>query len=326
MRRTSARRNGSTPSASSANWRSPPATTRDMEPWEDSIALADAGGLLHSPWAWFTRAVALLIVGDREKCARGGRNMRRRRRRTRRTLLRRSGGGHGGWCPGRRRRARSERASRRRDMRRAQLITDPGMREHVLTSAALPYLNYRAEPDFDAAMSILAGHEDAVTVLRPVGIVWRDYASGLAHLGLGHTTTAIHHLTRAVRLADRIGFSVGMDQFVVALAIAHGQAGGLALCGTLAGYARQHCAADDGADPHLVRPPPRRTGRPAGRRRVETGHRRRRATRPQKLHPPHRTRRAGPPRQHRPGVNLSRSSGIGGCRGHRDQRCASLRG
>jgi hypothetical protein len=116
------------------------------------------------------------------------------------------------------------------------------MREHIRTSAALPSLSYRAEPDFDAAMSILAGHADAVTVLRPVGVVWRDYASGLAHLGLGHTTTAMHHLRRAVRLSDRIGFTVGTDQFVVALAIAHGQAGGLALCGTLAGYARQHCA------------------------------------------------------------------------------------
>ncbi len=210
----------------------------DVEPGS-SIAMADDAGLLHSPWAWSARVVAL-NSGDDPPAARAAAETMLAvadERGNRQAALQALGQLA---CAVAALGELAESAELAAEtLRRGRLNSSPKAIRGAVTAAAGSYLTNRIEPDFEAGMQVLEADPLDPGSFHPAERGWLERMWGLAHLGLGHADLAVQYLTASLRAFDR-GMPGTVQDAALALTVALYEAGEPALAARLDGYARAH--------------------------------------------------------------------------------------
>jgi predicted ATPase len=206
---------------------------------QNSLALAESSGLDPSPWAWLARATVAATVltaaggpdglGPSE-LAQAAAEVRHDQPAASSALNFRM---MFMWTADR---DQDSGAAVMRDaLDLAESTGNPFLIKEAAFFAAGGPLVYSAEADFAAALDILARHDDGIRVGAGTEI-WLDTHWGNALLGL-RQPGAVEHLVRAVRLADRLGWLIPLEQALRLLAIAYAEAGHASQAATLVGYA-----------------------------------------------------------------------------------------
>jgi predicted ATPase/class 3 adenylate cyclase len=206
-----------------------------------SITLADASGLMHSPWAWEAR-FSSLNAGDDPPGARAAAETalavaedRHNHFATMAALMALACGvatlGE---------LAESERLGTEL-LRQACQTQNPTALAWAVVGAAGSYITARVDPDFSGGMRILEANAVEPDPSQPTLAVWLLRIWGLAHLGLGRADLAVPLLTRSLRLADQRYPGV-LKSAALALAVALGEAGHPTLAVQLGGYSGGHFA------------------------------------------------------------------------------------
>jgi predicted ATPase/class 3 adenylate cyclase len=204
-----------------------------------SVALADAAGMLHSPYAWLARALTLHFVDPPGAKLAAERMLAVARERGDRYANMQALGVLAVALAVLGDLDRSAQFAEE-CLESARLLSTPYGLASAVAAATGSYLSARVDPDFEGAMRILqdnpvdldsVGGTQATAVLRS----W-----GLANLGLGHADLALGHLIRSYRVADRIGYEGNLGNVVLAVAVALVEAGQMTLAWQLIGYALAH--------------------------------------------------------------------------------------
>ncbi len=206
-----------------------------------SITLADASGLLHSPWAWEARFSAL-NAGDDPPGARAAAEtvlaIAEERHDHFATMTALATLACGVATVGEL--AESERLVTEL-LRQAHETQNPTALAWAVIGAAGSYITARLEPDFASGMLVLEANPVDADSSGPTMAVWLHRIWGLAHLGLGHADLAVQHLARSMRVADE-RYPALLKSAALALAVALGNAGYPTLAVQLGGYSEGHFA------------------------------------------------------------------------------------
>lgn len=126
-------------------------------------------------------------------------------------------------------------------LRRAEESGQPVLLSSATISMSAVYLTARSDPDFHASSEIFA-RQGVTQETGDLNDAWREVMVGMTSLGLGRPD-AVTHLTRAVRLADRIDSGHTLELALRLLAIAAAEAGLSSQAFAIAGYADDELSA-----------------------------------------------------------------------------------
>jgi predicted ATPase/class 3 adenylate cyclase len=208
---------------------------------QSSIALADASGLLPSPWAWFARYLEVQARVDMDAARVAADTMlavAKERGDELATIT--ALGLLAGVCTATGHDAEST-AFTEEGLHRARSSPDSTASAIMVSTAGAGYLNNRVDPDFSAGLAFLEANPVDPDACPPGPRMWLHLEWGLALVGAHHVERAVPHLARALRLASQSYPAAQMD-VARALAVALGEVGHPLLAVELAGYASANFA------------------------------------------------------------------------------------
>jgi len=222
------------------------------DPSGTSIALADAMGLRHSPWAWHCRGATAHSDPVEAKAAAEMMLVVAEDRGDAYCAVIALGQLAGALATI----GELDRSADLADaaLARARLAVHPEALPVAVFCAAASHLVSRAQPDFAGAMRILESNPVDIAGVSQLSASYLDRSWGLAYLGYGDTKRAVRHLAASLRAIDRNGRQGAFATGALALCVALSEAGQTHLAARLDGYTGTHRAAEsiEVAEPWLT--------------------------------------------------------------------------
>jgi predicted ATPase len=126
-------------------------------------------------------------------------------------------------------------------LRRARAVANPAAVTMVVAAVAGGYLTIGVNPDFAGGIAFLEANPMDPDANTPTSTLWVNFEWGIGLLGEGRLPDAVTPLIRAMRLADTI-YPAAQSDVIRALAVALGEAGHADLATQLDGYAQTNFA------------------------------------------------------------------------------------
>jgi hypothetical protein len=212
---------------------------------EQSISLAESGGLEPSPWAWVAKSAAHMFTDQAGPAAESGetavkvaetRGDQQALITSLSFLLAARGGIDDDDAPD---------LIGDRLLALAASSDDPWVLPSALVSIASAHSQTRSEPDFEAACRVFEDHPFDEDAIEPFIAYWVHHHWGFAEVALGRPA-GVTRLVKALRIADRLGAGAGLmhgiGTITAGLALGCVNCGDLSVAAKVTGYARTHVA------------------------------------------------------------------------------------